>query len=269
MVTPSLHWIDIAIIVGYLSAMLGMGVYFMRRQKDTSEYLLASRSVGWFAIGLSLLSSLNSAMDYVVGPASYMEWGLILSVSMISIVLAFPIVLRTFIPFYQRLRIYNCYEYLEYRFNVWVRVTVSMIFLLWRICWMSFTIYLPAYVLNVVVASNLFGDILSDLGGAISGSLGLAPSANINPDRRFPSLFEPVHGSALDIAGKQIANPIGAIRSAVMMLDFLGEQEAARMIENAVSNSLTANCTMTADLGGSSTTSAVGDDIARRIEGDE
>ncbi len=163
MVTPSLHWIDIAIIVGYLSAMLGMGVYFMRRQKDTSEYLLASRSVGWFAIGLSLLSSLNSAMDYVVGPASYMEWGLILSVSMISIVLAFPIVLRTFIPFYQRLRIYNCYEYLEYRFHVGVRVTASVIFILWRICWMGFTLYLrpfgqflTKYTLQLVLFITVF-----------------------------------------------------------------------------------------------------------------
>lgn len=72
---PALHWIDVAVIVVYLSAMVGMGVYFMRRQTSTSEFLLASRNVGWFAIGLSLLSSLNSAMDYVVGPAAYVEWG--------------------------------------------------------------------------------------------------------------------------------------------------------------------------------------------------
>ena len=82
-------------IVVYLSAMLAMGLYFMRRQKSTSEFLLASRSVGWFAIGLSLLSSLNSAMDYVVGPASYLQWGLILSAAMISIVVAFPIVFNS------------------------------------------------------------------------------------------------------------------------------------------------------------------------------
>ena len=118
---------------------------------------------------------------------------------------------------------------------------------------------------DVVVASNLFGDILSDLAGAISGSLGLAPSANVNPERRFPSLFEPVHGSALDIAGTDTANPIGAIRSAAMMLDFFGEQEAAGMIENAVMNSLKTGCTRTPDLGGSDTTGAVGDDIAERI----
>lgn len=119
---------------------------------------------------------------------------------------------------------------------------------------------------DVVVASNLFGDILSDLAGAIVGGLGLAPSANINPEKRFPSLFEPVHGSALDIAGKGIANPIGAIRSAAMMLDFLGQPDSARRIERAVVSNLEAGTIMTPDLGGSAMTSAVGDDIAMRIE---
>ena len=161
MLEPSLHWIDIAVIVVYLSAMLAMGLYFMRRQKSTSEFLLASRSVGWFAIGLSLLSSLNSAMDYVVGPASYLQWGLILSAAMISIVVAFTIVFKFFIPFYQRLRIYNCYEYLEYRFHLGVRLTASLIFILWRICWMGFTLYLPAYVLNVVMGLPLIETVLA------------------------------------------------------------------------------------------------------------
>jgi tartrate dehydrogenase/decarboxylase / D-malate dehydrogenase len=118
---------------------------------------------------------------------------------------------------------------------------------------------------DVVVASNLFGDILSDLGGAITGSLGLAPSANINPERTTPSLFEPVHGSAPDIAGKGIANPIAAIRSAAMMLDFLGEKDAAEMIERAVYSCLQDGKVRTPDLGGKSTTVEVGDDIAHRI----
>ena len=118
---------------------------------------------------------------------------------------------------------------------------------------------------DVVVASNLFGDILSDLAGAISGGLGLAPSACVNPEKRFPSLFEPVHGSALDIAGKNLANPIGAIRSAAMMLDFLGGRRAAGMIERAVESNLENGCVRTPDLGGSSATTDVGDDIAARI----
>ena len=118
---------------------------------------------------------------------------------------------------------------------------------------------------DVVVGSNLFGDILSDLGGAIVGSLGLAPSANINPERTFPSLFEPVHGSAPDIAGKGIANPVAAIRSAAMMLDWLGQPEAARAVESAVATNLAEGRIRTPDLGGRQTTIEVGDDIAARI----
>ena len=87
---------------------------------------------------------------------------------------------------------------------------------------------------DVVVGSNLFGDILSDLGPAVCGTIGIAPSANINPERTFPSLFEPVHGSAPDIAGKGIANPIGQIWSAALMLEFLGHPDAARAIVAAI-----------------------------------
>lgn len=148
---PSLHPLDLLVVVAYLASMLGVGLYFMRRQKSTSEYLLASRNVGWFAIGLSLLSSLNSALDYIVGPASYIEWGAIVVMSIVAVFLAFPIVMYVFIPFYQELSILNCYEYLEYRFDVRVRTTASAIFIIWRICWMAFTIYLPAYALNVVM----------------------------------------------------------------------------------------------------------------------
>ena len=107
---------------------------------------------------------------------------------------------------------------------------------------------------DVVVASNLFGDILSDLGPAVAGSIGIAPSANINPERRFPSMFEPVHGSAPDIAGKGIANPVAAVWTAAMMLDHLGEAEAARAIEQAIEVSLETLQTRTRDLGGTADT---------------
>lgn len=102
---------------------------------------------------------------------------------------------------------------------------------------------------DVVVASNLFGDILTDLSGAITGSLGLNPSANLNPERTGPSLFEPVHGSAPDITGKGIANPAGAILAAGMMLDWLGEAAAAKQISSAVESTLTSGI-LTPDLGG-------------------
>jgi tartrate dehydrogenase/decarboxylase / D-malate dehydrogenase len=103
---------------------------------------------------------------------------------------------------------------------------------------------------DVVVASNLFGDILSDLGPACTGTIGIAPSGNINPERKFPSLFEPVHGSAPDIAGKGIANPIGQIWSVAMMLDHLGESEASQSIFTAIETVLSNPATRTRDLGG-------------------
>ena len=107
---------------------------------------------------------------------------------------------------------------------------------------------------DVVVGSNLFGDILSDLGPAVAGSIGIAPSANINPERTYPSMFEPVHGSAPDIAGKGIANPIAAIWSAAMMLDHLGEQAAHDDIMAAIERSLVDRRSLTADLGGKAST---------------
>ncbi|RZL74213.1 MAG: tartrate dehydrogenase, partial [Rhodococcus sp. (in: high G+C Gram-positive bacteria)] len=120
---------------------------------------------------------------------------------------------------------------------------------------------------DVVVASNLFGDILSDLGPACTGTIGVAPSGNINPERKFPSLFEPVHGSAPDIAGKGIANPIGQIWSASMMLDHLGETEAATAVMTAVEDVLAAGGdTLTPDIGGTATTRTLGDAIRRQLE---
>ncbi len=110
---------------------------------------------------------------------------------------------------------------------------------------------------DVVVASNLFGDILSDLSAVVTGSIGLAASANLDPQRRGPSMFEPVHGSAPDMAGRGIANPLAAILSAAMMLDHLGEAGAARSVEGAVKGVLAAGSVRTPDLGGSSGTDEV------------
>tara|TARA_R110000796_G_scaffold16484_2_gene51311 strand:+ start:101594 stop:102676 length:1083 start_codon:yes stop_codon:yes gene_type:complete len=118
---------------------------------------------------------------------------------------------------------------------------------------------------DVVVASNLFGDILSDLGPACTGTIGIAPSGNINPERKFPSLFEPVHGSAPDIAGKGIANPIGQIWSGAMMLDHLGHTDAHDAIMRAIENILLDETLRTADLGGSADTITCGKAIAKAI----
>ncbi|HEX8868972.1 MAG TPA: isocitrate/isopropylmalate family dehydrogenase, partial [Lentzea sp.] len=109
---------------------------------------------------------------------------------------------------------------------------------------------------DVIVGSNLFGDILSDLTAAVAGSIGIAPSANINPERDFPSMFEPVHGSAPDIAGKGVANPLGAIWTAALMLDHLGHAEAAAEVERAIAGVLAKTAVRTPDLGGTATTDA-------------
>jgi tartrate dehydrogenase/decarboxylase/D-malate dehydrogenase len=118
---------------------------------------------------------------------------------------------------------------------------------------------------NVVVASNLFGDILSDLGPACTGTIGIAPSGNINPEKNFPSLFEPVHGSAPDIAGKGVANPIGQIWAGAMMLEHLGHKHASDNIVKAIEEVLEKEEYRTGDLGGNASTSSCGSAIADAI----
>jgi tartrate dehydrogenase/decarboxylase/D-malate dehydrogenase len=124
----------------------------------------------------------------------------------------------------------------------------------------------PAFF-DVVVASNLFGDILSDLGPACTGTIGIAPSANLNPERKFPSLFEPVHGSAPDIAGRNIANPIGQIWAGAMMLDFLGHKAAHDAILMAIEAALAtgSGAPKTRDIGGAASTQDLGKAIASAI----
>jgi len=119
--------------------------------------------------------------------------------------------------------------------------------------------------LDVVVGSNLFGDILTDLGAAICGSMGLAPSGNINPEREYPSMFEPVHGSAPDIVGRGIANPIAQIASGAMMLEFLGETPAADLIVGAVRAVLADGRVLTPDLGGTAGTTQVTEAVLEKM----
>ncbi len=119
--------------------------------------------------------------------------------------------------------------------------------------------------LDVILASNLFGDILTDLGAAVSGSLGVAPSANLNPDRHFPSMFEPIHGSAPDIMGKGLANPIGAIWSGALMLSYLGHPDAHDRIVGAIEKVLGQGGPRTRDLGGTASTKEVAEAVAQAI----
>ncbi len=121
--------------------------------------------------------------------------------------------------------------------------------------------------LDVIVATNLHADILSDLAAALSGSLGLAPTANLNPERRFPSMFEPIHGSGFDIAGQGIANPVGSFWSAVLMLDHLGEAAVAASLLQAIERALASGQALTPDLGGTATTAQVTAAVIAALEG--
>ncbi|MCQ2380350.1 MAG: tartrate dehydrogenase [Victivallaceae bacterium] len=119
--------------------------------------------------------------------------------------------------------------------------------------------------LQVVVASNLFGDILTDLGSAMLGSIGISPSANINPERKYPSMFEPIHGSAPDIAGKGIADPVGTLWAIAMMLDHLGLKPEADLLMSAIESVLSEGSIRTPDIGGDSTTTEMTDAVIRSI----
>jgi tartrate dehydrogenase/decarboxylase/D-malate dehydrogenase len=134
----------------------------------------------------------------------------------------------------------------------------------WLVDAMAARFVLKPETLEVVVASNLFADILSDLGSALAGSMGIAASANLNPEKRFPSMFEPVHGSAPDIAGRGIANPIGAIWSAALMLDHLGLADEGARVMRAIEATTVAGV-LTPDLGGACTTSQVTDAIVGHL----
>ena len=121
---------------------------------------------------------------------------------------------------------------------------------------------------EIVVTSNLFGDILTDLGAAIAGGMGLAAGANLNPDREFPSMFEPIHGSAPDIAGQGKANPLATVWSVSQLLDFFGHEDWGARVINYIEKVLTDNKVLTPDLGGKATTKEVGDEIVRLMRAD-
>ena len=133
---------------------------------------------------------------------------------------------------------------------------------------MTTRMVLKPETLDVVVATNLHADVLSDLAAALSGSLGIAPTANLNPERKFPSMFEPIHGSAFDIAGRGIANPLGSFWTAAMMLEHLGEKAAAGRLMGAIERTTGEGKFLTPDLGGRATTREVTDAVCRAIAGD-
>ena len=133
---------------------------------------------------------------------------------------------------------------------------------------MTMRMTLRPQTLDTIVATNLHADILSDLAAALAGSLGIAPTGNLNPERKAPSMFEPIHGSAFDIAGKGIANPIGTFWTGAMMLDHLGERAAATRLMRAIARVTADKANHTPDLGGTATTAQVTHAVRRALEGD-
>jgi tartrate dehydrogenase/decarboxylase/D-malate dehydrogenase len=133
---------------------------------------------------------------------------------------------------------------------------------------MTMRMTLKPQSLDTIVATNLHADVLSDLAAALAGSVGIAPTANLNPERRFPSMFEPIHGSAFDITGKGIANPVGTFWSAVMMLEHLGEPKAAARLMRAIERVTADSSLHPPDLGGTATTAQVTEATCAALLGD-
>src|SRR5262249_21522374 len=144
----SIHAIDAAILVAYLTMLTGVGVYFSRRQVNLDEFFRARQSMTWLPVGLSLMAALDSAIDYLMQPSATIKYGLVLLVGTSSWLLLYPWVSRVTLPFYRRLDLYTAYEYLEARFDVRVRTLAAGIFVFWRLGWMATAIYVPCLAIN-------------------------------------------------------------------------------------------------------------------------
>ncbi len=142
--------LDYSLLLIYLIVVVGIGVWVGRGQKDTEDYFLAGRSMGWFPIGISTIASLYSAISYMGTPSEYRTHDLGLTVGMLSMIPTAAVVIYVFMPFYHRLQVYTAYEYLEQRFNVTVRALTSAIFVVWRMLWMGTAVYVPSLVLHTI-----------------------------------------------------------------------------------------------------------------------
>lgn len=160
-------WPDLLIIVAYLGTLIGIGVYFARRQKSLEQYFLASKSMGWLPVGMSLMAALNSGLDYLGGPFSVFKYGLIFLMGTLSWLFVYPWVAYVALPFFRRLEVVTAYEYLEQRFNGGVRTLASVIFLMWRFGWMSIALYVPALVVSETTGLPYVPTVLF-LGGMVT-----------------------------------------------------------------------------------------------------
>ena len=153
--SSSFQLLDVIIVVAYLSALAGVGVYFSRRRQSVDELLVASRRMPWLAVGLSLMAALNSGIDYLTQPSATIQYGIVLIVGVLSWVVVYVWVSRVVLPFYRRLEFYSVYEYLEARFDMRVRLLGAGIFLLWRLGWMATALYVPALAVSAATAGSV------------------------------------------------------------------------------------------------------------------
>src|SRR5262245_33998785 len=147
--------VEALIVIGYLAAMTGVGLYFARRQRSLDDYFRASQSMTWQAVGLSLIGALNSGIDYLMQPASTIKYGLVLLVGSSSWLFLYPWVWYVTLPFYRRLGVYTAYEFLEARFDVRVRTLAAAIFIVWRLGWMATSIYVPCLAIDAATNGSL------------------------------------------------------------------------------------------------------------------
>lgn len=155
MTYTGIQTIDIVIATCYMFCIISIGIYMFKKNKSTKDFMLAGKNMGWFAIGLSLMSTLTSAVGYMAFPTGIIKYGIINIWMAMAIPLSYPLVVYVFMPFYHKLNCYTAYEYLERRFNVSVRALASGIFILWRLTWMAAIIYVPSMVLNVVTNGKI------------------------------------------------------------------------------------------------------------------
>lgn len=146
---------DWIVVLAYLAAMAGLGLYFSRRQSSLDRYLLAERSMGWLPVGLSLMAALNSGMDYLMQPSSTIRFGIVLTMGVLSWIVLYPWVARVVFPFYHRLDFYTVYEFLEARFDVRVRTLAASIFIVWRLGWTATAMFVPSLAINAVTAGQV------------------------------------------------------------------------------------------------------------------
>ncbi len=148
MTSSSFHAVDWLIIVVYLAAMAGVGIYFSRRQTSIEHYLLADRNMAWLPVGLSLMAALNSGLDYLMQPSATIKYGFMLVAGTLSWLAVYPWVAKVVFPFYHRMSYYTAYEYLEARFDVRVRSLGAAIFIVWRLGWMATAMYVPSLAIS-------------------------------------------------------------------------------------------------------------------------